>query len=89
MVFPNNCYKGSYVNDLAEELKKKNQVVFSYESYVNGSMDQIAGICNEDGNVVGMMPHPERAAEKEINPNDNEPSSLIFESLIQSIGGKN
>ena len=49
-------------------------------------MEQIAGVCNEDGNVVGMMPHPERAAETEINPVDNKPSSLIFESLIQSIG---
>ena len=70
-------------------IEKKNQIVFSYENYVNGSMEQIAGVCNEDGNVVGMMPHPERAAEKEINPNDNKPSSLIFESLIQSIGVKN
>ena len=33
-----------------------------------------------------MMPHPERAAEKEINPVDNKPSSLIFESLVESIG---
>ena len=83
--------EGRYFVDeqTSEELKRKNQIVFSYENYVNGSMEQIAGVCNEDGNVVGMMPHPERAAEKEINPNDNKPSSLIFESLIQSIGGKN
>ena len=74
---------------ISKKLKKKNQIVFSYENYVNGSMEQIAGVCNEDGNVVGMMPHPERAAEKEINPNDNGPSSLIFESLIESIGVKN
>ena len=76
-----------FVDDkLIKNLKKKNQIVFSYENYVNGSMEQIAGVCNEDGNVVGMMPHPERAAETEINPVDNKPSSLIFESLIQSIG---
>ena len=83
--------EGRYFVDeeISKKLKKKNQIVFSYESYVNGSMEQIAGVCNEDGNVVGMMPHPERAAEKEINPNDNKPSSLIFESLIQSIGAKN
>ena len=83
--------EGRYFVDeqTSEELKRKNQIVFSYENYVNGSMEQIAGVCNEDGNVVGMMPHPERAAEKEINPNDNKPSSLIFESLIQSIGAKN
>ena len=83
--------EGRYFVDeqTSEELKRKNQIVFSYENYVNGSMEQIAGVCNEDGNVVGMMPHPERAAEKEINPNDNKPSSLIFESLIKSIGAKN
>ena len=83
--------EGRYFADkqTSKKLKKNNQIVFSYENYVNGSMEQIAGVCNEDGNVVGMMPHPERAAEKEINPNDNKPSSLIFESLIQSIGAKN
>ena len=83
--------EGRYFVDeqMSKKLKKKNQIVFSYENYVNGSMEQIAGVCNEDGNVVGMMPHPERAAEKEINPNDNKPSSLIFESLIKSIGAKN
>ena len=53
---------------------------------INGSSLNIAGICNEYGNVVGMMPHPERAAEQEINPIDNKPSSLIFESLLQTIG---
>ena len=56
---------------------------------MNGSVEQIAGVCNEDGNVVGMMPHPERATESLINPSDNKPSSLIFESLIDAIGVKN
>ena len=69
-----------------KQLKKNNQIVFSYEKYLNGSLEQIAGICNENGNVVGMMPHPERAAEQEINPIDNKPSSLIFESLIHNMG---
>ena len=63
--------------------------VFAYQNYVNGSIEQIAGVCNEDGNVVGMMPHPERATEEVINPLDNKPSSLIFESLIDTIGVKN
>ena len=49
---------------------------------------QIAGVCNSDGNVVGMMPHPERAAEKEINQIDHKPSSLIFESLVETVGMK-
>ena len=71
------------------QLKKNNQIVFSYEDRVNGSTSQIAGVCNSDGNVVGMMPHPERAAEKIINQIDHKPSSLIFESLIETVGMKN
>ena len=72
-----------------KQLNKKNQIVFRYEETINGSLDKIAGVCNEEGNVVGMMPHPERATEPEINPIDHKPSSLIFESLIQKIGVKN
>jgi len=71
-----------------KKLKRQNQIVFRYDEVVNGSSDRIAGVCNEDGNVVGMMPHPERATESEINPVDNKPSSLIFESLLSSIGVK-
>ena len=71
------------------DLKKHNQIVFTYENYVNGSVEQIAGICNENGNVIGMMPHPERAAEGLLNPIDNKPSSLIFESLLHTMGVKN
>lgn len=67
-------------------LKKNNQIVFRYEEIVNGSTERIAGVCNKDGNVVGMMPHPERAAELEINPIDSKPSSLIFKSLLNRIG---
>ena len=67
-------------------LKKNNQIVFRYDQVVNGSTFQIAGICNKEGNVVGMMPHPERATEASINPVDSKPSSLIFESLLHTIG---
>ncbi|NIM25831.1 MAG: phosphoribosylformylglycinamidine synthase subunit PurQ [Nitrosopumilaceae archaeon] len=76
-------------DDTLKSLRKKNQIVFRYETVVNGSSDRIAGVCNEDGNVVGMMPHPERAVESEINPIDNKPSSLIFESLLTTVGVKN
>jgi len=72
-----------------KKLKKKNQIVFRYDEVVNGSSYRIAGVSNEDGNVVGMMPHPERAVESEINPVDNKPSSLIFESLLTKIGVEN
>ncbi len=74
--------------DTLKKLKKNNQIVFRYDKIVNGSSDRIAGVCNEDGNVVGMMPHPERAVESEINPIDNKPSSLIFESLLSTVGVK-
>ena len=76
-------------DDTLKQLKKNNQIVFRYEKIVNGSSDQIAGICNDEGNVVGMMPHPERATEPEINPIDHKPSSLIFESLLAKIGVQN
>ena len=83
--------EGKYYADdeTLKKLKKKNQIVFRYANVVNGSLNQIAGVCNEDGNVVGMMPHPERAVESEINPIDNKPSSLIFESLMVQMGAKN
>jgi len=83
--------EGRYFVDkkLLSELKNNNQIVFSYQNRVNGSTEQIAGICNKDGNVVGMMPHPERAAEAIINPVDYKPSSLIFESLLKTLGVKN
>lgn len=68
------------------ELKKNNQIVFRYGEEVNGSSFRIAGVCNKDGNVVGMMPHPERAVEPEINPIDSRPSRLVFESLLSTIG---
>ena len=67
-------------------LKKNHQIVFRYADVVNGSTLRIAGICNKEGNVVGMMPHPERATEPEINPIDSKPASLIFESLLNTIG---
>ena len=83
--------EGRYYADdkLIHDLKMNNQIVFTYQNYVNGSTEQIAGVCNEDGNVVGMMPHPERATEEVINPLDYKPSSLIFESLIHTLGVKN
>ncbi len=79
-----------YADDLTlKKLEKNNQIVFRYSEMVNGSSLRIAGICNVNGNVLGMMPHPERAIESEINPMDNKPSALIFESLLNSIGVQN
>jgi phosphoribosylformylglycinamidine synthase len=82
--------EGRYFADkkTLSKLHDNNQIIFTYEEMINGSSLGIAGICNEEKNVVGMMPHPERATESEINPIDNRPSSLIFESLLQTIGAK-
>ncbi len=67
-------------------LKKNNQIVFTYAEDVNGATMKIAGICNKEGNVVGMMPHPERSAEQIINPRDAKPASMIFKSLLETLG---
>jgi phosphoribosylformylglycinamidine synthase len=82
--------EGRYYADkkTLDQLKKNNQIVFRYGENINDSVFDIAGICNKEGNVVGMMPHPERAVEAEINPKDSKPSSLIFESLITTVGAK-
>jgi len=76
-----------YANkETLKSLKKNNQIVFTYGEEVNGASLDIAGICNKQGNVVGMMPHPERSAESIINPKNSKPASLIFESLLNTLG---
>ncbi|MEM4630391.1 MAG: phosphoribosylformylglycinamidine synthase I [Candidatus Diapherotrites archaeon] len=52
-----------------EKLYEKKQVVFKYENNPNGSIDSIAGICDETGRVLGLMPHPERHLLKINSPN--------------------
>lgn len=77
-----------------EELKTledNNQVIFRYcdengqvndETNINGSLNNIAGICNESRNVFGMMPHPERASEEILGNTDGK---KMFESLFESL----
>ncbi|MEM2109544.1 MAG: phosphoribosylformylglycinamidine synthase I [Candidatus Odinarchaeota archaeon] len=90
--------EGRYVNTRKriKELYDNDQIVFKYvdesgvesrEANPNGSMDNIAGICNLEGNVVGLMPHPERASETVLSPYRTEHGRLIFESLIKSFNG--
>ena len=52
------------------KLSANNQILLKYTSDINGSVAQIAGICNENKNVFGMMPHPERAIEKILGSDD-------------------
>jgi phosphoribosylformylglycinamidine synthase I len=65
------------------ELKQNNQIVFKYKDQnPNGSMEMIAAICNKKGNVMGLMPHPERASEPILSPNQTKSNAgLIFHSL--------
>lgn len=76
---------------LLDQLEKNNQVIFRYcdeqgqvteQSNPNGSARNIAGICNENRNVFGMMPHPERACSLALNNTDGR--SIIQMLLIQS-----
>jgi phosphoribosylformylglycinamidine synthase subunit PurQ / glutaminase len=62
---PINHFEGNYVCDAAtlEVLRAENRVVARYVRNPNGSLDDIAGVCNERRNVVGVMPHPERASD--------------------------
>jgi phosphoribosylformylglycinamidine synthase len=62
---PINHFEGNYVcsPETLAELRDQDRVVVRYVENPNGSLDDIAGICNEAGNVVGLMPHPERASD--------------------------
>jgi len=74
--------EGNYYCDDAtyEQLKKNNQIVFSYANDFNGSRNNIAGITNERGNVLGMMPHPERAVSDLIGGSDG---LALFKSIVK------
>ena len=77
--------EGRYVigDDKLHDLYENNQVVFKYKDQnPNGSTEMIAAICNEKGNVMGLMPHPERASEQILSPNQTKSNAgLIFLSL--------
>jgi len=77
--------EGRYIinNDKIHDLNENNQVVFKYKDQnPNGSTDMIAAICNKEGNVMGLMPHPERASEPILSPNKTSSNAeLIFLSL--------
>jgi phosphoribosylformylglycinamidine synthase subunit PurQ / glutaminase len=70
-----------------KEVKKKNQIVFSYHNDdPNGSIDSIAGVSNDEKNIVGMMPHPERTCQSELKLFGLTNSAMkIFDSLIAYI----
>lgn len=87
---------GNYFCDEStrEELRRDQRIVFRYSTpdgqitaaaNPNGSLDNIAGICNSGRNVLGMMPHPERASEPELGGTEG---FKIFESLVTAMAEK-
>ena len=85
--------EGNYFvdSDTLKELNDNNQVLFRYcdefgnitdESNPNGSIQNIAGVCNKERNVFGMMPHPERAADALLA---NQDGLAIFESILSLV----
>jgi phosphoribosylformylglycinamidine synthase subunit PurQ / glutaminase len=90
LTIPVGHMEGNYFCDdsTLDELQRQKQIVFRYstsfgeitrEANPNGSLDNIAGICNPGRNVLGMMPHPERASEPELGCTEG---FKIFESLV-------
>ena len=85
--------EGNYFTDenTLKELEDNNQIVFKYctsdgaitqDANPNGSISNIAGIMNKKGNVLGMMPHPERSSDSVLGKTDG---SLIFNALVNNI----
>jgi phosphoribosylformylglycinamidine (FGAM) synthase-like amidotransferase family enzyme len=96
LTIPIGHMEGNYFCDEATlaELERNKQIVFRYSSpegeitaaaNPNGSLNNIAGICSPGRNVLGMMPHPERASEHELGGTDG---FKIFESLVGAMAEK-
>ncbi len=93
LTIPISHGEGNYYidNDGIKGLQDNDQVLFRYvnahgettpEANINGSVDHIAGITNKQRNVLGMMPHPERAMEQLLEKEDGK---QIFESILQAL----
>ena len=85
---PINHFEGNYTCDAETlaRLRGDDRVVLRYEDNPNGSVDDIAGVCNEARNVVGLMPHPERASDPLLGSVDG---SVLLGALLDSaaLGG--
>ncbi|MCY8234854.1 phosphoribosylformylglycinamidine synthase subunit PurQ [Priestia endophytica] len=74
--------EGNYYcsEELLAELEENNQIAFRYKDNPNGSVSDIAGITNKEGNVLGMMPHPERAVSELLGSADG---LQLFQSIVR------
>jgi len=84
VVMPVAHHDGNYFadDDVLDRIEGEGRVAFRYAEQVNGSARNIAGILNEAGNVLGMMPHPERAIEPEQGGSDGR---VLFESAVKGL----
>jgi phosphoribosylformylglycinamidine synthase len=84
---PINHFEGNYTCDAAtlERLRADDRIVARYVDNPNGSLDDIAGISNEAGNVVGLMPHPERAVEAILGSDDGV---MLLRSLLDAAANR-
>ena len=82
---PINHFEGNYICDdrTLAELRAEERIVLRYTDNPNGSVDDIAGVCSEAGNVVGLMPHPERAADELLGSTDGR---VLLGALLNSGG---
>ena len=80
---PVNHFEGNYTCDAAtlRALQEEDRIVLRYVDNPNGSVDDIAGIADAGGNVVGLMPHPERAADALLGSEDGR---VLLGSLLAS-----
>ena len=78
---PINHFEGNYTcsPETLRQLHDEDRVVLRYVRNPNGSIDDIAGVCNEGRNVVGLMPHPERACHELLGSTDGQP---LLRSLL-------
>ncbi|MFP5351431.1 MAG: phosphoribosylformylglycinamidine synthase subunit PurQ [Actinomycetota bacterium] len=87
LTIPINHFEGNWYaepNEL-ERLRANGQIVLRYQENPNGSLDDVAGICNDQGNVFGLMPHPERACEDLLGSADGR---VLFGSLIDHVAAR-
>ncbi|HZQ87788.1 MAG TPA: phosphoribosylformylglycinamidine synthase subunit PurQ [Acidimicrobiales bacterium] len=84
---PINHFEGNFTCDeeTLQRLVDEERVVLRYVDNPNGSMGDIAGICNEAGNVVGLMPHPERASDPLLGSSDG---LVLLGSLLRAAGNQ-
>ncbi len=87
LVIPINHFSGSYVCDeeTLRRLHDEDRIVLRYLDNPNGSIDDIAGITNEAGNVVGLMPHPERASHALLGSEDG---LVLLRSLLAAAASR-